>query len=51
VGPKCAAVLQSRGVRVQVIPEHPKMGPLAVAMMRHLNGHSHAESGVALAGS
>jgi len=43
VGPKCSAVLQSRGVSVQVIPEHPKMGPLAVAMMRHLNGHSHVD--------
>jgi uroporphyrinogen-III synthase len=43
VGPKCSAVLQSRGVRVHIIPEHPKMGPLAVAMMRHLNGQSHAD--------
>ncbi len=43
VGPKCTAVLQSRGVRVQVIPEHPKMGPLAVAMMRYIHGLSHAD--------
>lgn len=37
VGPKCAAVLQAHGVRVRVTPEHPKMGPLAVALMRHLD--------------
>lgn len=43
VGPKCSAVLQSRGVSVQVIPEHPKMGPLAVAMMRYLHGLSHVD--------
>ncbi len=48
VGPKCSAVLQSRGVRVQVIPEHPKMGPLAVAMMRYLNGRSHVDNSVPL---
>jgi uroporphyrinogen-III synthase len=41
VGPKCAAVLQAHGVRVRVTPEHPKMGPLAIALMRHLDAASH----------
>lgn len=36
VGPTCAAILQAHGVRVQVMPEHPKMGPLIVALMRQL---------------
>lgn len=36
IGPTCNAVLQSHGVRVQVVPEHPKMGPLIAALMRHL---------------
>jgi len=36
VGPTCQAILQMHGVRVDVIPEHPKMGPLIVALMRHL---------------
>jgi uroporphyrinogen-III synthase len=37
VGPTCNAVLQAHGVNVQVIPEHPKMGPLILALMRHLD--------------
>jgi uroporphyrinogen-III synthase len=37
VGPTCSAILQSHGVRVQVVPEHPKMGPLIVTLMRHLD--------------
>lgn len=37
VGPKCSAVVQAHGVRIQVMPEHPKMGPLAIALMRHLD--------------
>lgn len=36
VGPTCAAVLRAYGVRVQVQPDHPKMGPLVIALMRHL---------------
>jgi uroporphyrinogen-III synthase len=36
VGPKCAAILQAHGVSVRVTPDHPKMGPLAVTLMRHL---------------
>jgi uroporphyrinogen-III synthase len=36
VGPTCHAVLRSHGVAVHVMPDHPKMGPLIVALMRHL---------------
>jgi uroporphyrinogen-III synthase len=37
VGPTCDAVLQAHGVRAQVIPDHPKMGPLVMALMRRLD--------------
>lgn len=33
VGPVCRAVLESYGVRVHVMPEHPKMGQLVIALM------------------
>jgi uroporphyrinogen-III synthase len=36
VGPTCRAVLELYGVDVDVIPDHPKMGPLIVSLMRHL---------------
>jgi uroporphyrinogen-III synthase len=36
VGPTCHAILQVHGVEVDVMPEHPKMGPLIVTLMRHL---------------
>ena len=35
-GITCDVVLQSFGVRPRVIPEHPKMGPLVAALLRHL---------------
>ncbi|HSY23740.1 MAG TPA: uroporphyrinogen-III synthase [Polyangiaceae bacterium] len=37
IGPTCQAILQSHGVRVDVMPDHPKMGPLVAALMRHLD--------------
>jgi uroporphyrinogen-III synthase len=37
VGPTCQAILQAYGVQVQVMPDHPKMGPLVLALMRHLD--------------
>jgi uroporphyrinogen-III synthase len=37
VGPMCQAVLQGHGVDVHVMPDHPKMGPLVVALMRYLD--------------
>ncbi len=39
VGPTCHAILQVHGVDVQVMPEHPKMGPLVASLMRHLDRH------------
>jgi uroporphyrinogen-III synthase len=36
VGPTCEAILQAYGVRVHVMPDHPKMGPLVIALMRQL---------------
>ncbi|HEV8247133.1 MAG TPA: uroporphyrinogen-III synthase [Polyangiaceae bacterium] len=36
VGPTCDAMLRAHGVRAQVVPEHPKMGPLIIALMRAL---------------
>ncbi len=43
VGPTCDAVLQSYGVRPRVVPEHPKMGPLVAALLRHLDLRAHHE--------
>lgn len=37
VGPTCKSILQAHGVTPQVVPEHPKMGPLVIALMRHLD--------------
>ena len=37
VGPTCHAILQVHGVGVDVMPEHPKMGPLVTSLMRHLD--------------
>jgi uroporphyrinogen-III synthase len=37
VGPTCHAILQAHGVDVDVMPEHPKMGPLIASLMRHLD--------------
>ena len=49
VGPTCHAILQAHGVDVHVIPDHPKMGPLIVALMRHLErGAVHREHAGAL---
>jgi uroporphyrinogen-III synthase len=37
VGPTCRAILEVHGVHPHVMPEHPKMGPLVAALMRHLD--------------
>jgi uroporphyrinogen-III synthase len=39
VGPTCHAIVQARGVHVHVVPDHPKMGPMVVALMRYLDRH------------
>src|SRR5262249_31674820 len=36
VGPTCADALRERGIEPHVVPEHPKMGHLAVAVAREL---------------
>jgi uroporphyrinogen-III synthase len=41
VGPTCRAILEAYGVNPDVIPDHPKMGPLIVALMRHLELSKH----------
>lgn len=35
VGPTCAATLETLGVTPQVVPAHPKMGPMVVALATH----------------
>ena len=48
VGPTCAAALRERGIEPDVLPNHPKMGHLVVALVKYLadgelqigNGHS-----------
>jgi uroporphyrinogen-III synthase len=40
VGPVCAAALTVHGVPVGVMPEHPKMGPLSVALLRQLSAQN-----------
>jgi uroporphyrinogen-III synthase len=51
VGPTCHAVLQMHGVRVQLVPEHPKMGPLIVTLMRYLERRSSPHVALAVGGA
>jgi uroporphyrinogen-III synthase len=44
VGPTCRAILQVHGVSAHVMPEHPKMGPLVIALMRHLDERASGSS-------
>jgi uroporphyrinogen-III synthase len=37
VGPTCRAILEVHGVTAHVMPDHPKMGPLVVALMRQVD--------------
>ena len=37
VGPTCRAIMEVHGVAPHVMPEHPKMGPLVMALMRYLD--------------
>lgn len=43
VGPTCRAIIEVHGVRPHVMPEHPKMGPLVMALMRYLDLKAGAE--------
>jgi uroporphyrinogen-III synthase len=44
VGPTSRAILEAYGVKPQVVPEHPKMGPLVMALMRHLQAQTQANA-------
>ena len=37
VGPTCRAIIEVHGVTPHVMPDHPKMGPLVMALMRYLD--------------
>jgi len=37
VGPTCRAIIEVHGVAPHVMPEHPKMGPLVMSLMRYLD--------------
>lgn len=37
VGLTCRAILEAYGVHPKVIPDHPKMGPLVMALLRYLD--------------
>lgn len=41
VGPTCAATSESFGVKPNVVPEHPKMGPLVSALTKYMNDTLH----------
>jgi uroporphyrinogen-III synthase len=43
VAPTCRAIIEVHGVRPHVMPEHPKMGPLVMALMRYLDMKEGAE--------
>jgi uroporphyrinogen-III synthase len=45
VGPTCRAILEAYGVRPQVMPGHPKMGPLVIALMREVDQRGQHGSG------
>jgi len=36
VGPTCTATLQGFGITPRVVPEHPKMGPMVVALAQYI---------------
>jgi uroporphyrinogen-III synthase len=49
VGPTCRAIIEVHGVRPHVMPEHPKMGPLVMALMRYLDMKEGAERRASIA--
>ena len=40
VGPTCTAVLRTFGVTPHVVPEHPKMGHLVLALAQYIQSHA-----------
>ncbi len=49
VGPTCAAALEEFGVMARVVPEHPKMGHMVVALAQYLNARRGANLALAAA--
>jgi uroporphyrinogen-III synthase len=47
VGPTCAMALRERGVEPHVIPEHPKMGHLVLALAREVEQRAATVEGAA----
>jgi len=43
VGPTCRAIVEVHGVAPHVMPEHPKMGPLVMSLMRYLDAKQGTE--------
>lgn len=43
VGPTCRAIVEVHGVAPHVMPEHPKMGPLVMSLMRYLDAKQGSE--------
>jgi len=43
VGPTCRAIIEVHGVAPHVMPEHPKMGPLVMSLMRYLDAKQGTE--------
>jgi len=43
VGPTCRAIIEVHGVAPHVMPEHPKMGPLVMSLMRYLDAKQGSE--------
>jgi len=43
VGPTCRAIIEVHGVAPHVMPEHPKMGPLVMSLMRYLDAKQGGE--------
>ncbi|HWC77732.1 MAG TPA: uroporphyrinogen-III synthase [Blastocatellia bacterium] len=41
IGPTCTGVLQSFGIVPEVIPDHPKMGHLVMALAAYIQGNQH----------
>lgn len=45
VGPTTRAILDAYGIEAEVVPAHPKMGPLVIALMKHVLALPAAPSG------
>jgi len=50
VGPTCRAIIEVHGVTPHVMPDHPKMGPLVMALLRYLDTKTGNERRASVAG-